>query len=423
MNRRALIALLLIVLQVFCVVWGKDFWTASFNPWVLLFSYVGLLYCYSQSILHSEFSSLQFKNKKPIKTISLWLLSALLLGFLLPQVSRVYDAFPLLDIINHSDVMPLIIKQYDYFMAGQSPYQPIGFPSHTAYPAYLPLHWLPVGLARVGYMDPRWGGIFLLFFVIALTIVWTQPHKRFHGLSILLVLLPILLLFLLLKYAASDFAITFETVIAAYYLLLALALLRRSLVLVAVGILLCLLSRYTLVFWMPFFFLMLLRGVGLRKTIYLGSFLLLAVVLIFVLPFLRENPTLLQDSLRYHNEAVINDWRGEKWSFIWGVFFGPQFDALVAGTAEHKVMVARLVQFSAVLLLQLAALLYYYKHNTRLNFYDVALGMLLATLVCYYMIGPFAFRYYMMGPLFMSLVLWVRIALGQPKSDQALEQA
>ncbi len=417
MKKIASLSILFFILQVFFVLWGKDIFGQYLNPYGLFIAYFGLAYCYFISIFHTDFTSFSFDKFNISSKLYALALSLSLFALCIPAIRSLFSQYLIPDVIKYSDVLPLIIKQYDLFALGETPYQAIAFPFHTAYPAYMPFHWLPIGISRFFGKDPRWAGLFLLVLVCLLFVFYIANKHKNSLFTPLLILLPTIIVYVFIIKAGSDIAITFETVIAAYYFLLAIALMQKNFVMVIIGIILCLLSRYTLVFWLPLFFLLLLFNKGFLKTALSLGVIVVAVFLVFVYPFLLKNPSLLVDSLAYHNNAAIADWSEHKYSFEWGVYFGNSIDFIVKGTPSHKVFIARIIQASTMLFLLFLGLFLYRKNKSRASFYDILLGMLYATIIGFYMLGPFAFRYYMLGPLFISLVLLARILLAEDRGE------
>ncbi|MFA6151205.1 MAG: hypothetical protein WC716_07795 [Chitinophagaceae bacterium] len=409
------LSLLFFVLQVYFVIWGNQVFDMYTNPTGLFLSAAGLTICFFISIRSTDYSS--FSAYKVNKTFRFGAMAFVLICFVccLPDIRSLFSRYLIPDVIQHSDVLPLIIKQYEYFIHGKMPYQFIELSTHTAYPAYMPLHWLPVGISDSFGKDPRWGGILLLLLSSLVFAFLSVRKQKSLPINILLTLLPGAVFYIFVLYASSDIAITYETVIAAYYFFLAIALMQKNITLVVVGIVLCLLSRYTLIFWLPLFFLLYLFNNGMRKTAIYTGIIITIVCVLFVFPFLLRNPSLIIDSLAYHNFAAIADWSDHKYTFGWGVYFGPQIDHLVDGTPEHKVFAARIIQASTMLLLLFTGLFYYARNKHRVNFYEVSLGMLYAVIVGFYMFGPFAFRYYMMAPIYISIVLLARILLSEKR--------
>jgi len=110
-------------------------------------------------------------------------------------------------------------------------------------------------------MDIRMTVWLLLLPVMAIagSSLMKSEHKLYAQMAgIFIVILP---LWFFLKWASLEMAISLETVIAAYYLLLAVGLYKRDMRLITVGLIVSLLSRYTLIFWIPLFgYLLLLKN-------------------------------------------------------------------------------------------------------------------------------------------------------------------
>ncbi|MEO6133497.1 MAG: hypothetical protein ABIQ02_16775 [Saprospiraceae bacterium] len=63
---------------------------------------------------------------------------------------------------TYSDVLPQMEALYNRFQNGEFPYTPLDMGGWSPFPVYMPLHWLPVGLAHLFSMDTRWIGLVLM---------------------------------------------------------------------------------------------------------------------------------------------------------------------------------------------------------------------------------------------------------------------
>ena len=109
------------------------------------------------------------------------------------------------------------------------------------------------------------------------------------------------------------YGVTVEWLIAGYYLIFLASWRSRSAWIQALALLLCLLSRYALVFWLPILILYLwnLRG---RMHVYKGIMITLGgLMLIYVLPFLARDPGSFSRGLAHHQRAAIDEWHGQPW--------------------------------------------------------------------------------------------------------------
>jgi hypothetical protein len=308
-----------------------------------------------------------------------------------------------------SDVLPQLEALWDRFVKGEQPYYPLPLQGYSPFPVYMPAHWVPMGLSKIFDKDIRWPGMFMLFAMILIYVYYN--NKRDGSIVNQMVAAPILPLILYVFYwwGEGDLFITFETPVAAYYLLLALGLVARKLPLVMAGIILCILSRYTLVFWLPLFALMLLYERPFKTSVIAWSAVVLSIVLFYVVPFILRQPSILSDGVRYHNYAAVGEWSWEtSWSFELGTYFAPHFKDMFTGSVEERVFKTRIVQGTLMILLNIVGFLFYRKFRGRINFYDFGLASLSFILTFFYAFGPLTYRYYLITPLFLSAVLVTR---------------
>ena len=90
--------------------------------------------------------------------------------------------------------------------------------------------------------------------------------------------------------------------------MLAASVLSRSVLLQAVGLVLCLLSRYSVVFWVPFYLWLLWREESRRHALMVAGLVLVGVVGIYVIPFLSKDWTIFTHALSEYRLATIGEW-------------------------------------------------------------------------------------------------------------------
>ncbi|HRI58967.1 MAG TPA: hypothetical protein PK228_04575 [Saprospiraceae bacterium] len=313
-----------------------------------------------------------------------------------------------------SDVLPQLEALYTRFTQGVFPYQPVDVGTHVAYPVYLPLHWLPIGISDMLNMDTRWSGYILLVVAAGIYgyLVFRQPRPL--AAQIVATLLPSIALWGYILWGREDIPVSYELVIAAYYLVLAAGLRGHSTWWVTTGLILCLLSRYTLVFWVPLFAVLFWQNETLRRNAALWLSVAVSVLAIYVIPFLLKDPGVFLQGIAYHNNAAIAEWKGYgdppvSWTLEQGIHFARHIRYLTGGDAERQVFVARVVQAVAMLLLLFAGLWGYRRWRDRIHFYDFSLLMLYFFILFFYNFGPLTYRYYLIVPLSLSAVICGRI--------------
>jgi len=410
-----IIGILLLWMQITLVYKGECIYGSSANPYYLL--------CVSV-LIPVYYFFLLLKNNIPAAAKPLTAFVYRLPGIMLGSIC-IFMCFPIFRNMLHdlpfpstqSDVLPQLQGQYEAFARGDLPYYPLmQLPWHP-YPVYMPLHWLPLGIGYLLHVDPRWSGYLLL--VAAFSIVGYFTWKKEYTLTgkLIRVLLPVFVFYQSVMLDGIDMAATFETVIAAYYLLLATGLAEKNLPLVTAGIICCVLSRYTLLFWLPLFLLLLWFNVSFKRNAAVWASIIISVLLLYIFPFYIRDPSVLKKGLAYHNNAAIYEWHlTQSYIFQTGVFFGGHMHELFQGSPEHKVFMARTVQASFMIVLFIVACALYRRWKKKINFYDFSLGMLHIFLLFFFMFGPLTYTYYYFSLLMVSAVICGRIALFERKN-------
>lgn len=309
-----------------------------------------------------------------------------------------------------SDVMPQLEALYHRYVQGKQPYYPVDMGTYSPYPVYMPLHWLPIGITDAFGLDARWIGVILLFPAMAL--VGQSLMKSNVGLvkqlvPILLVALPILVFF---GFSTLGMAVSLETVIVAYYLVLVSGLIRRNLTMITIGIILIMLSRYTFIFWLPTLAYVLLNNIKFGKLALMVGMVLLSIVLLYYLPFLTKDPSIFMKGLNYHRLAVLGEWNGYgdppiSYSMEDGLSFAGNIKNAFKGQKEDLIFYNRALQASMLLLTMFVGLWGYHTKLKDLHFLDLSLGMLYVFVMIFFVFSPLTYSYYLMVPLVLAGVL------------------
>lgn len=407
-------ALGLFFAQTYLVLEGEYVFGKAVNPFVL-FAVSLAIPIYFFRIHLSTSQQIEQPSRVRWAGIALGMLS-FLVGFW--ALRRLFWDLP--DPAHWSDVVPQIDTLYTRFARGEFPYKTLQQFLWYPYPVYMPMHWLPLWITYALNIDVRWAGVFLLVLAGGVYGWSIWGYKNNVVKKALIVLLPSVVLWAFLVWGRFDLGVSYETTIAAYYLVLAAGLNSKNLVITTIGIILCLLSRYTMVFWLPLFLLLLLMNVPIKKNLAVWVSILLSIVFIYIIPFYAKDPKILVNGLTYHNECAIGEWVGFgtppfSATFESGIYFGEYLRSIFSGDMEHRVFQARVLQAALMIGLVITGLVLYKKWKHKLDMYDIALPMLYVFLLFFFMFGVLTYTYYYFPLLMISGLLCGRIMLAGKK--------
>ena len=101
---------------------------------------------------------------------------------------------------------------------------------------------------------------------------------------------------------------TVEIMIAAYYMLLISGLNQNNVIIQGVFISCCLLSRYSIILWLPLYAFVLFISNNRKQLAGTVSVVLIMVCVFYVTPFLSKDWTLFYDGYKYYDKAALHEW-------------------------------------------------------------------------------------------------------------------
>jgi hypothetical protein len=195
------------------------------------------------------------------------------------------------------------------FLAGEQVYTP--FTRELGYqgtPGYLPLQWLPYVPAQLLGLDYRWLAFGDLLLATAGYNYWLLRQEKQGAVLLLKALLPPLLLLAILITDSSTLGLTVETLIYGYYFMLMATIFSRSPALQALGLLVCLLSRYALVLWVPLYLLLIFFQGSRRQAVWVAAGVVAGIGLIYVLPFLSQDWGMFMRVQQEYSQLAVGEW-------------------------------------------------------------------------------------------------------------------
>jgi hypothetical protein len=252
------------------------------------------------------------------------------------------------------------------------PYDTITEFGYYLAPTYLPMHWLPFVVSEWIGLDARvWSGI--LFFIAALVFLRPLQQRfasRMH--QHILAFAPVLFAGLLLLFQRDDMGYSVELLLAGYYLLFCRSLLSLNPWMAALSLVLILLSRFSLVLWLPLALVVLWQQMGHRFVLKAALPVIVGILLIYVWPFLSERPDSFKNAQDYYAMAAEKEWSGQSWQkpgdhpfqISRGLGFAWWFYKLAPGSLAERIAVVRLSHL-ALSLLAVGLLLFWYFKKLR----------------------------------------------------------
>jgi len=275
--------------------------------------------------------------------------------------------------VHYSDIIPSIQIMVRRFVHGSEPvYAPVYDFGYLLSPTYLPMQWLPFSVAEVLHIDYRW--ISFSIWAIACFIVIMRTFGSSN--LVLKLLIPILfyLTYHLINVRENNFIrYTVESMVAGYYLLLIVSLNNTNWLFWGLSITLCLLSRFSLLLWLPLgMFAIFISG---NKKALLLSIVLVAmlVTIIYIIPFLSKDWNAFGAGYEHYNRAAIAEWKnlnpfGEPNQLYAGTGFAHIFyHHFYQGDVPAQVTFVKKVHFVVSLVATLLMGTWYWYHRKKID--------------------------------------------------------
>lgn len=249
------ILMALIIVEVSCQVFWLPIYSPSIISWTYFISGLGI----------GAFFLWLSSRPKPAFVIARYQSILYFLFLLLGLYIYRHSAFALeRNPLNYqvADMLPVIQIMGERFLQGEPIYATIPDIWGGMQPIYLPAMWLTYLPAVIFNFDLRWISL-LLIGVVFLMVYFFVPARRQASFWIILFFLPVFMIINhLLTVDSVFFSASEEAVVVFYYLLFGASLFTRQYILQAVLLTFCLLSRFSLLGWVPVYFAVLYVQAG-----------------------------------------------------------------------------------------------------------------------------------------------------------------
>jgi len=274
------------------------------NAWGLFITSVaiGILLVYrfvDKEILPEQ--AISVRNFRFDFVLILYLIAFAALGYITHKTLANFPVDP-----NWSDIIPIVQHQCRQFIHGLSPYAPINYFGYPEYPNNLPMKWLPFVPAELLSHDYRMLAFLFLALTGAFLIVRTIKYNNIFE-RIVIVLMLCMAYILLLRFSGEALGESLELLIVVYYMLLVLSLNTSNGWLQGCALTLCILSRYSLLLWLPLYAYVLWLSGNLKillRAVLTTIFLCIALTL----PFLYNYINVFVQSFTNYDIVANYEW-------------------------------------------------------------------------------------------------------------------
>ncbi len=212
-----------------------------------------------------------------------------------------------------SDIIPSIEIYVVRFIKDEYPYSLITVFDYPLPPTYLPMMWFPFIGPELLNIDYRWMAYLILLIGLIFYINHINSLSLTQNERVGKTLLPFLILFSIAYCKPGEIANSVELMIVGYYLILIYAILSGRYLIFALAIVLCLLSRFSFLFWLPYAGIVILIYEGIRKTSIIALLVTAGILIFYIIPFLSKDWSSFQKGLDYYTFAAMNEWKGQSW--------------------------------------------------------------------------------------------------------------
>ncbi|MBS1773093.1 MAG: hypothetical protein JST82_09535 [Bacteroidetes bacterium] len=273
-----------------------------------------------------------------------------------------------------SDIIPLIQLMVKRFLTGVPVYvDPINDFGYNIAPTYLPLHWLPFSISELGHFDYRW----MAFIIWSLCVIYIIARTVKHPVTAYKLIVPVLLYWLFKVIYQEEYmlmAYTIEMLIAGYYMFLIAGLNHKNIYITAIAITLCLMSRYSLVLWLPLWAFIYFISGHRKEVLKIIATVIVLIIIVYVIPFLSKDWGSFFRGYKYYDKAAFGEWthlddKGFPYQLYNGTGFAHKFyDKLKHLDIAQRIKVAQQVHLFISLGICLVMGIWYWFNRKRIDY-------------------------------------------------------
>ncbi|MBO2008313.1 hypothetical protein [Hymenobacter negativus] len=334
---------------------------------------------------------------------------------------------------DYSDIIPALTVYCQRFLNGEVVHRPLTEDlGYFLEPGYLPATWFPFVVSEYFRFDYRWMSTFIMLLGIVSYLITVVRLRRGPLLTFGLGMLPFVFTYYVLRPTddavlranADIFSLTVEPLIIGYYLLLVAGVLLPSRPLFIIALVLCLLSRYSLVFWVPLYVGLVYVNESRQWAWTIVGLAAAGVLAFYVVPVLSHDWGLFMRVQKVYTETTLGEWRnsgedGRPYHLYNGIGLTNLFYHFGSGDLLTRLKLAKAVHLLSVVAIVIgAALVYWRQRLPRINYRLYAVIVLKLYLTTFYALLQVPYTYLAIVGFFISLYLVV-IAVGPAVMESA----
>ena len=318
-----------------------------------------------------------------------------------------------------SDVIPTLQAYNKRLLNNQYVYALVPYRGYQVVPNYLPMQWLPYLPAEWLQIDYRLYG--LIYYLIAFAgIIVFSIRKNVNLVEVVLrTMAPFFPVIMYAYYDLGTLTMSIEQVIVVYYAFLAMALFTKRWWVLAIAISFCLLSRFSFVYWLPFLIIYAFYQFHWKQAIFMGMFVLLFALGIYVIPFMSKDPTIFMRGIQYYVDAAPYEWIQKGWQqgteppyhLAKGLGFNIYFNDFWKGSLTAKIAACRHFQLAICLFIALFSGYIMIKKKSNLSAPYLALISLKIYMVFFYQFIQVPYIYLQWVTIGISMIILIKAPL------------
>ena len=351
-------------------------------------------------------NNFKYHSTKNWQTVILYTVA--LFGFLVTNTlcRHVFNNYAIS--VEISDIIPQIQKFVERAEHLWYPYKTISFPTYDLFPTYLPLHWAPFIIADKLHFDYRYlaNGVLYLSLIFLFYHIFKSHTIAFIE-KIILIVLPFVGIYTFINFDNISVGVSVEQMIMGYYIFLSTVLVTQKNIYFRSGaVLLCLLSRFSFLFWVPLFLYSIFIFEGKKQLTKAILFLTCGVLLLYIIPFVLKDPSVFLKSQASYMAGTLGEWQRNPSPHLHnGLGLSNYFLDFLSGTNAHKIHVLQLMLISISILTMLCLGFFLNKNKKKLDHRIFNMASLKIMLTVFYAFVQIPYSYLYLVPMGVSFVV------------------